>query len=219
MTVVRSGRMRMAAVALFALAAAGLVGGGVAGATPFTWLETVGVVTGAGCVLLVVFRSVWNFPVGIVSCAAFLVFFAQGRLYADAGLQVVFILLAVHGWVLWARGPVEAKPIRRTSLGELTVMAWIFPAVWLGLTALLHHVGGAAPALDAFVTALSLAAQWLLNRRHIESWLGWIVVDQVSIALFWSREMYLTAGLYAVFLLMCVAGLIAWRRDLREGPG
>jgi len=95
-----------------------------------------------------------------------------------------------------------------------TALAVAFPTVWLGLTQLLERVGGAAPALDAFVTTLSLASQWLLNRRYVESWLGWIVVDQVSVALFWSREMSLTAGLYALFLAMCVAGLIEWRRHL-----
>jgi nicotinamide mononucleotide transporter len=88
--------------------------------------------------------------------------------------------------------------------------------VWLGLTRLLQEVAGAAPTIDAFVAALSLASQWLLNRRHIENWLGWIVVDQVSVVLFWSRGMYLTAALYALFLAMCVAGLIEWRRHLRE---
>lgn len=200
---------------LFALTAAGLVVGRAAGWVPFSWLETAGAVTGAACVLLVVRRSVWNFPLGIISCAAYLVFFAQGRLFADAGLQIVFIVLGVHGWLAWLRGRTgEVIPVRRVPLGELTALACLFPAVWLGLTALLEAVGGAAPLLDAFVTTLSLAAQWLLNRRFVETWLGWMVVDQVAVALFWSREMYLTAGLYAVFLGMCIAGLIAWRAEL-----
>ena len=206
-----------AAGGLFVLAAVGLVVGRAFGAVPFSWLEIVGAVTGAGCVLLVVARSVWNFPLGIVSCAAFLVFFYQGRLYADAGLQVVFILLGVHGWVAWVRGHAETTPVRRVPLGELTALAVAFPAVWLGLVRLLEYFGGAAPTLDAFVTTLSLAAQWLLNRRFVETWLAWMVVDQVSVFLFWSRDMHLTAGLYAVFLTMCVAGLVEWRRHLAGG--
>ena len=206
--------MKTVAVVLFALAAAALIDARAAGLVPFSWLETAGTVTGGACVLLVVLRSVWNFPVGIASCAAYLVFFAEGQLYADAGLQVVFIALAVHGWIAWVRGRAEVTPVRRVPFGELTALAVAFPAVWWGLTELLQSVGGAAPVFDAFVTTLSLAAQWLLNRRHIENWLAWIVVDQVSVALFWSRGMHLTAGLYAVFLLMCVAGLIEWRRHL-----
>ena len=205
---------RHAVTAAFALAAVGLVAGRAAGWLPFTWLETFGSLTGAACVLLVVRRSVWNFPVGVASCAAYLVFFAQDRLYATAGLQVAFIALNLVGWVTWSRGGTEAVAVRRVPLGELTALAVAFPAVWLGLTQLLLYAEGAAPTLDAFAAALSLAAQWLLVRRYVESWLAWIAVDQVSVALFWSRDLHLTAGLYAVFLAMCVAGLIEWRRSL-----
>lgn len=208
----RAAGVRVAA-ALFAIAAAGLVAGRAGGWVSFSWLEIAAAVTGAACVLLVVARSVWNFPIGIASCVAYLVFFADGRLYAEAGLQVVFIFLGVHGWVAWARGREEVH-VRRVPVGELTLLAALFPAAWLGLARLLEHVGGAAPVLDAFTAVLSIAAQWLLNRRYIETWLGWVVVDQVSVALFWSREMYLTAGLYALFLGMCVAGLVEWRRHL-----
>jgi nicotinamide mononucleotide transporter len=82
--------MKAAAAILFAVAAAGLAAGRAAGWVPFSWLETAGAVTGAACVLLVVWRSVWNFPVGIVNSAAYLVCFAERRLYADAGLRVAF---------------------------------------------------------------------------------------------------------------------------------
>lgn len=205
--------------ALFVIAALVLIAGRAAGWVPFSWLEIVGTVTGAACVMLVVARSIWNFPLGIVSCAAYLAFFADGRLFAEAGLQVMFILLGVHGWVAWLRGRAETAPVRRIPLGELTVLCVAFPAVWFGLAQLLEAVNGAAPTLDAFVTTLSLASQWMLNRRYVETWLGWIVVDQVSVALFISRGMYLTAGLYALFLVMCAAGLIEWRRHLARSNG
>jgi nicotinamide mononucleotide transporter len=208
--------MNYAVAILFVIVAVGLIVARAAGWVSFSWLEVGGVVTGAACVMLVVLRSIWNFPVGIVSCTAYLVFFAEGRLYADAGLQIVFIVLGIHGWVAWARGRTNAIPIQRVPLGELTALAVAFPAGWLALTRLLEYVNGAAPVYDALVTTLSLAAQWLLNRRYVESWLGWIVVDQVSVILFWSRGMHLTAVLYALFLAMCVVGLIEWSRSLGE---
>ena len=207
--------MRIAA-GLFVIVTTGLVVGKLAGWLPFAWLEIVGSVTGAACVLLAVNRNIWNFPIGIVSAAAYLVFFAQGQVYALAGLQVVVILLNGHGWLTWALGQTEETPTRRVPLGEMTILAVTFPAIWIGLTRLLEHFGGASASTDAFVTALSLAAQWLLNRRYLETWLVWIVVDQVSVILFWSNGMYLSAGLYTLFLAMCVAGFIEWRRELVE---
>src|SRR5687767_9133441 len=84
--------MKNCVAILFVIVAVGLIVPRAAGWVLFSWLEVAGVVTGAACVMLVVRRSIWNFPAGIVSCTAYLVFFAEGRLYADAGLQIVFIV-------------------------------------------------------------------------------------------------------------------------------
>jgi nicotinamide mononucleotide transporter len=119
------------ALVLFTVITAGLVVGRAGGWVTSSWLEIVGAVTGAACVLLVVVRNVWNFPLGIISCAAYLVFFAQDRLYGEAGLQVMFILLGVHGWVAWVMGRKDQEvPIRRVPVGELTVLTVCSP--WSG---------------------------------------------------------------------------------------
>jgi nicotinamide mononucleotide transporter len=83
-----------------------------------------------------------------------------------------------------------------------------------GMTVGLRAAGGSAPVLDAFTTVLSLAAQWLLNRKSIENWYVWITADVLYIYLYVSRGLHLTAVLYAVFLGLCIAGLVAWRRTL-----
>src|SRR3712207_5071716 len=53
---------------------------------PYSLTETLGFVTGAACVYLVIRRSVWNFPVGIANNLFFIVLFVEARLYGDAGL-------------------------------------------------------------------------------------------------------------------------------------
>jgi nicotinamide mononucleotide transporter len=55
--------------------------------------------------------------------------------------------------------------------------------------------------MDAFTTVLSLAAQYLLNRKTIENWLLWIVDDVIYIWLYIARDLRLTAVLYFVFLM------------------
>jgi nicotinamide mononucleotide transporter len=79
---------------------------------------------------------------------------------------------------------------------------------------ILITLSGSAPLIDALVTALSLVAQWLLNRKHIENWLVWIVVDVLTIGLGISREMYLLATLYMIFLGMCMVGWHQWRHTM-----
>jgi nicotinamide mononucleotide transporter len=73
--------------------------------------------------------------------------------------------------------------------------------------------------MDAFTTVLSLAAQYLLNRKTIENWLLWIVADVIYIWLYIARDLRLTAVLYFVFLCLCVAGFLSWRRSLNAQAG
>ena len=91
----------------------------------------------------------------------------------------------------------------------------VYCAATAGLYWFLLWARGSSPGLDAVTTALSLVAQWMLNRKYLENWLVWIAADVLYVYLYITRELYLTAGLYALFLVMCVAGYVSWRRSLR----
>jgi nicotinamide mononucleotide transporter len=184
-----------------------------------TWAELLGFVTGAACVWLCVRANVWNFPVGIANNAFFLVLFWSARLYADAALQIVYLALAGYGWWQWLRGG-ERRTRRRmghaTARTVLVLLALLVPATW-GLTALLTRAHDIAPLWDALTTALSLAAQWLLNAKQLENWWFWIAADLVYIPLYAVKALDLTAIVYAMLLAMCLVGLRAWRRELAAG--
>ena len=187
---------------------------------PLGLIEVFGFATGAACVLLVVDESVWNFPVGIANNLGFLVLFFTARLYADMALQVVYVALAAAGWWLWAKGA-AGEPLRvgRASAGELGALLLLGAAAAAGLAHYLRRVGDAAPVLDASTTVLSLAAQWLLNRKRIESWYVWIAADVLYVWLYVDRGLYLTAVLYAAFIGLCLAGLARWRSSALAAGG
>ncbi|HEX2205707.1 MAG TPA: nicotinamide riboside transporter PnuC [Longimicrobium sp.] len=182
-----------------------------------TWLEGVSAVTGALCVWLVVRESVWNFPLGLANVATFCVVFFQARLYADAGLQVVYFVLGLVGWYLWLHGGERRTPLRvsRVGRGEGTALAVGGAALTVVLWLTLRQVGGSASFFDALTTSLSLCAQWMLNRKQVESWYAWIAVDLVYVPLYAYKALYLTAGLYAVYLVMATLGLLHWRATWR----
>jgi nicotinamide mononucleotide transporter len=184
-----------------------------------SWTEWAGFITGALCVVLTVRRHIGNFPVGLANNVFFLVLFVQAGLYADAGLQIVFGLLAVHGWWLWLhggvdRGPLEIRPLpwqeaTRVTAGVLlgtALLTWVL-ARWTDST---------VPFWDAVTTALSLGAQWLLNNKHLANWWLWITADVVYVALYAYKDLRLTAVLYAGFLVLCVLGLRQWQRASDE---
>jgi nicotinamide mononucleotide transporter len=194
---------------------------------PYSLTETLGFVTGAACVYLVVKQNIWNFPLGIANNIFFLILFINARLYGDAGLQVVYVALGIQGWYSWLYGGQNRTALRvaHASMRMLGVLAGLVLIGTIGLTLALRAARGSAPVLDAFTTVLSLAAQYLLNRKTIENWYLWMTADVIYIYLYVSRDLHLTAILYFVFLCLCVAGLINWRRSLiqqarhTEGPG
>jgi len=183
--------------------------------------EVFGFVTGGICVWLIVRQHMWNWPVGLANNAVFFVLFLEAKLYADMGLQVVYFGLGVYGWWNWLRGG--------ENHGELSVTRtrpweWMFLAVfllagtWL-LREILIAVNGAAPFWDGATTVLSLAAQYLLCRKRLENWFFWIMADVIYIPLYFSRGLPLTGALYAVFLVMCLAGLKQWLASMKSGNG
>ncbi|KAF0178497.1 MAG: nicotinamide mononucleotide transporter [Limisphaerales bacterium] len=175
--------------------------------------EALGFATGGVCVWLVVREHVWNWPVGLANNVFFFILFLQGRLYADMGLQVVYLGLGLYGWWNWVHGRRDAPlAITRTTKTEWVALALAVPLGTWALVCVLFAANGAAPLGDAVTTALSLAAQYLLCRKRLENWFFWIAADILYVPLYLSRGLPLTAVLYGVFLLMCLAGLREWLR-------
>jgi nicotinamide mononucleotide transporter len=185
-----------------------------------TVAELLGFVTGAASVGLTVLARISNFPVGIANSAFFLVLFLSARLFADSGLQVVYIVLGFAGWWQWQRGGPGARAlaVRRSGWQLLAACVLFAAAATWGLTIVLRAAHDIAPFWDALTTALSLAAQFLLNAKRIENWAFWIAADLIYVPLYVVKRLDLTAIVYVLFLGLCVAGTAAWRRALAAPP-
>ncbi|WP_067830462.1 nicotinamide riboside transporter PnuC [Actinomadura kijaniata] len=192
------------------------------GGVPTSWAELVGFVTGVVNVWLVVRQNIWNWPVGAANVILLGLVFLDGGLYADAGLQVVYVGLQVYGWYCWRYGGRgrDELPVRRTTRNEWALLAGAGVVLTAALTWLLNvHTDSTVPFWDALTTALSLMAVYGQSRKLLESWWLWITADLVYIPLYFHKDLHLTSGLYVVFLTLCVFGLLAWRRDLAaRGP-
>ncbi|MEV6108969.1 nicotinamide riboside transporter PnuC [Streptomyces sp. NPDC051940] len=185
--------------------------------TPVSWTEVLGFGSGALCVWLVARQHLANWAVGIANNLLFILLFTDAGLYADAGLQIVFIALACFGWWSWTHGggPADRLPVRRTARHEWAWLLAAGAAGCAGLTLLLDRAtDSTVPQWDALTTVLSLMATYGQCRKLVESWWIWIAADLVYIPLYAYKELYLTSLLYVGFLALCAAGLRSWRRDL-----
>jgi nicotinamide mononucleotide transporter len=111
---------------------------------------------------------------------------------------------------------VRRATTRERSWGlAATVLLTVAAAVLLNAA-----TDSSVPVPDAFVLAASLLATWGQAQKIIEQWWVWIVVDVVSIPLYVSKGLWLTAILYIGFLALCIDGLRRWTAELRgERPG
>lgn len=157
-----------------------------------------------------------GWPLAIASSALYGLLFAQSKLYGEASLQLFFIVVAGWGWWQWLRGRGEdgsALKVRR--LGR-TQGLWALAATlaaWPIVGALLDHITDSdVPYFDALPTVASVTGQILLGRKLIENWPVWVAVNVVSVALFYSKGLWLTVLLYALFTVLALAGWRAWQR-------
>jgi nicotinamide mononucleotide transporter len=210
-------RWEITAMAAFSIA---LVGGAWLRLLPLDLTEVFGFVTGVVCVWLTVREQIWNWPIGLVNSAFYVALFLRARLFADMGLQVIYIVLGVLGWYWWLRGGAQRRALRIGHASGTTwlVLGALVAAGTAGLTLFLRSVGDVAPFLDALTTALSLAAQYLLTRKALENWYVWIAADIIYIGLYFAKGLPLTAVLYVLLLTFCLAGLRQWRQALAQRP-
>ncbi|HEY8680233.1 MAG TPA: nicotinamide riboside transporter PnuC [Candidatus Dormibacteraeota bacterium] len=218
MTALRSPRTLAVAYGVPAVLSIALGIGSATRLLPFDWLEAFGFISGAWGVWLQVRENVWNWPIQLISSALYVVVFLNARLFSDASLNVLYVVLYLLGWYWWLRGGenrgelhiARVTPRMALLLAGLTVVA---TAAW---TVFLTSIADSAPFLDAFTTVLSLVALFLTARKIFESWHLWIFVNLVYIGLYVYKSLALTAVLYAIFAGLSVAGLINWRRLLRR---
>ena len=67
------------------------------------------------------------------------------------------------------------------------------------------------PWADAFTTALSVVALWMLARKYVEQWLVWIAADAACAALYAYKGLWPTAVLYLLYTVIAIAGYRKWK--------
>ncbi|MDR1407043.1 MAG: nicotinamide riboside transporter PnuC [Tannerella sp.] len=179
-------------------------------------IEIIGAIVGLLYLRLEYRASIWLWPAGVVMPLFYIYIFSVSKFYADAGIHVYYLLASIYGWIRWrkdgdaADGSVRIRPLPRPLAWKLSIVfAGMFGLIAWALRTL---TDSPAPFGDAFTTALSIVAMWMLANRYTEQWLLWIAVNAVSTGLYLWRGLYPTAVLFAVYAVVSVFGYLKWRR-------
>lgn len=178
-------------------------------------IEIAAAVLGVINVFLVVRRSTWNYPFGIATVALYFFVFGHAKLYSDALLQIFFFVIQIYGWWAWYHAKHVDRGVTVRWMAGHERWPWIaatVAAILLWGTAMARLTDAAAPYVDAATAGLSVAAQILQSLRRVESWVLWIAADVIYLGLYTWRGLYVTTGLYGVFLILAIVGLNEWKR-------
>ena len=176
-------------------------------------LEVLGFITGALCVWLLVRQNIWNWPIGIANNLLFIVLFYRTGLYADMGLQGFYIAIGLYGWWHWQHGDRDHEALRvaRTPWPWAAALAAGVVLATVAIAAVLRRwTNSNVPVLDSLITALSLAAQFMMARKWLENWAVWILANCLSVGLLVFKGLYVTSALYLLYQVLCVMGLLEW---------
>ncbi|MEA1887792.1 MAG: nicotinamide riboside transporter PnuC [Bacteroidota bacterium] len=186
------------------------------------YIEVFGALTGIVYVILEIRQSIWLWPVGLITSAIYVWVFFASKFYADMALQSYYVVISIYGWYWWLKGgekyDSDSLPVTRVSMKLAGILLFIFLLLFAGIWYLLfNYTDSPVPVGDAFTTALSIVATWMLARKIIEHWILWIIADFVSMGLYIYKGLYPTVILFAVYTVMAVIGYREWRKTLING--
>lgn len=187
-------------------------------------IEITGAVIGLIYLYLEYKANVWLWPVGIVMSIFYVVIFFHGKFYADAAVYLYYIGANAYGLFQWTRSRkktleedevTKELPITHVPAKRILPLAAITFTLWMILYFILRTVTDSPiPLGDAFTTAVSIVATWMLAQKYLEQWMLWIVVNIVSTILYFWKGLYPTGILFIVYVIVAVLGYFRWKKEM-----
>ena len=180
------------------------------------WLDITTTVLGLAYILLEYRASVWMWLVGFLMQSLGIVLYYQKGLYADCGMEFYYLAMTVYGWWRWIKPKANSqKPIAISLFPRRLVLPWLLliAAIWAFIYWLLvTFTNSNVPLADSFTTALSIVGIWALAHKYLEQWFIWIAVDVVTSVLYFYKDIPFKASLYALYVVIAIAGWFKWRK-------
>ena len=189
--------------------------------------EWVAVVSGIIYVMLASKENIWCWPFAILSSFLYVYLCIEFKLYIESILQTFYLVMGIVGWYVWSQQKavdhsrnIIDTPSRESSSAIITwdIKRHVLNSVLSGIAAVAlgyffeTNTDQANPYIDAFTTVFSLVATFMVVRKVLENWIYWIVIDVVSMYLYYQRGLSLTVVLYFIFTLLAIIGFISWRK-------
>ena len=192
-------------------------------ATRMQTIEILGTLAGVAYLWLEYRASIYLWIASIIMPTIYLVVYYNAGLYADFGINIYYLIIAIYGWAAWKFGfklfgrndevknqelPITHTPRKVWAVAALASCALTFAIALV----LIRFTDSTVPWADAFTTALSVVGMWMLARKYIEQWWVWLIVDVVCVALYIYKDLHFTAALYALYAIVAIFCYRKWKQ-------
>jgi nicotinamide mononucleotide transporter len=185
------------------------------------WFESTAALLGLISIYFQIKQKIFYWPITILMVSMYIVVFYKSGFYADMSLQFYYLGVSIYGWYFWIAGNKQKQSNNNTvpvsSLnGKQILTALGFSTLFFTIILIIlkYFTDSEVPYGDAFTTALSFVATWLLARKILENWLFWLIVNVVSSGLYIYKELYATAVLFIILSILAVLGYVKWKKTM-----
>jgi nicotinamide mononucleotide transporter len=177
-------------------------------------MEFIAVIFSLISVWLTARKNILCWSTGIIGIIAYSYIFYQKNEWSNFSLQFFFIIQSILGWMNWNRSKTNEvsnlETYERFSISIGTIV------IFLCFYILNIILSGNLTILDAITSALSIFGMFLLSKSKIEAWIFWMFADVIYIYFFFLNKLYLSSGLYCIFLMLSIYGYFNWKKQLKK---
>lgn len=178
------------------------------------WIETASVFFSFACTWLCTRQVRFNYVLGVISTTLLSITFWQAGLFGSMALNIYLIPTVIIGWFMWGKDT-NPKPVEHVKLKKIALYLLFTAVTWAGALWVIGLFNGNLAVLDGWLLVGTVLAQFLLDRKKIETWIVWIVVNIVSVYVYFQSELYLLAGQFCLFLANAIFAWFQWRKTMK----
>ncbi|MDC0201776.1 nicotinamide riboside transporter PnuC [Flavobacteriales bacterium] len=177
-------------------------------------IETLAVLFSIIYVVLAAKENIWCWVAAAISVSLYIYICFTAKLYPEAGLQIFYLLMAVFGYFMWNKENKEQikewSELRHLLIILIGSIATFFMGYYFSI-----YTDSQMPIVDSFTTVFSIIATYMVTKKVLGNWLYWIVIDVVSVYLYFSRDLHLTSGLFLVYTIIAIFGYFLWIKRMK----
>ena len=177
-------------------------------------IESIAVLFSILYVILAVKENIWCWGAALISVSLYIYICFSAQLYPETGLQVFYFIMAIIGYYMWNKQNKEEikewSEIKHLLIILLGAILTFFMGFYFST-----YTNSQMPIIDSFTTVFSIIATYMVIKKVLGNWLYWIVIDAVSVYLYFNRDLHLTSLLFIAYTIIAIFGYFSWMKKMK----